>query len=46
MDWIRRVNPNGSSLERWMVENKYDGTEKNPVLKIVEDGKSQRKRMA
>jgi len=47
MDWIRRVNPNGFSLERWMVENNYDGTLfKNPVLKIVEDGKSQRKRMA
>ena len=46
MDWIRRVNPNGFSLERWMIENNYDGTLfKNPVLKIVEDGKSQRKRM-
>ena len=46
MGWIRRVNPNGFSLERWMIENNYDGTLfKNPVLKIVEDEKSQRKRM-
>jgi len=47
MEWIRKVNPNGYTLERWMVENKYDGTlYKDPVLKIVADGKSQRKRMA
>lgn len=45
MDWIRKVNPNGFSLESWMTKNKYDGIlYKHPVLKIVEDGKSQRKR--
>jgi hypothetical protein len=47
MDWIRRINPNGFTLEKWMVEKKYDGIlGKNPVLKIVEDGFSQRKRMS
>ena len=47
MDWIRSVNPNGFTLERWMIENEYDGTLfKKPVLKIVEDGKSQRTRIA
>ncbi|KAF8261252.1 NAD-P-binding protein [Lactarius quietus] len=45
MDWIRKINPNGYTLERWMIENNYDGTlYKNPVLKIVADGKSLRKR--
>jgi uncharacterized protein YbjT (DUF2867 family) len=47
MDWIRKVNPNGFTVERWMIENKYDGIlHKTPVLKIVEDGKSLRKRRA
>ncbi|KAI9464953.1 NAD-P-binding protein [Lactarius psammicola] len=47
MDWIRKINPNGYTLERWMVENKYDGTlYKDPVMKIVSDGKSLRKRRA
>ncbi|KAI0252116.1 NAD-P-binding protein [Lactifluus subvellereus] len=47
MDWIRKINPNGFTLERWMIENKYDGIlYKNPVLKIVGDGKSLRKRRA
>jgi hypothetical protein len=46
MDWIRSMNPNGFTLERWMIENDYDGIlNKNPVLKIVEDGKSQPKRI-
>ena len=46
MDWIRKVNPNGMTVEKWMVENDYDGILfKNTVLKIVEDGKSQRKRV-
>jgi len=45
MDWIRKTNPKGYTLERWMIENKYDGTlYKDPVLKIVADGKSLRKR--
>ncbi|KAH9975625.1 NAD(P)-binding protein [Russula compacta] len=45
MDWMRKVNPSGFTLESWMIKNKYDGIlYKNPVLKIVEDGKSQRKR--
>ncbi len=47
MDWIRKINPNGYTLEGWMRENKYDGTlYKDPVLKIVADGKSLRKRRA
>ena len=45
MDWIRKINPKGYTLERWMIENKYDGTlYKDPVMKIVSDGKSLRKR--
>jgi hypothetical protein len=47
MDWIRRVNPNGFSLEKRMIENEYDGTlSKNPILKLLEDGKSQTARAA
>ncbi|KAH9080322.1 NAD-P-binding protein [Lactarius deliciosus] len=47
MDWVRKINPNGYTLERWMIENKYDGTlHKDPVLKIVADGKSVRTRKA
>jgi hypothetical protein len=46
MDWIRKLNPNGLTLERWMIENKYDGiVDKDPVLKNVEDGKSLRQRI-
>ncbi|KAI9443394.1 NAD-P-binding protein [Lactarius indigo] len=46
MDWVRKINPNGYTLERWMIENKYDGTlRKDPVLKIVADGKSLQKRI-
>ncbi|KAH8979250.1 NAD-P-binding protein [Lactarius akahatsu] len=47
IDWVRKINPNGYTLEKWMIENKYDGTLfKDPVLKIVADGKSLRKRRA
>ncbi|KAH9080328.1 NAD-P-binding protein [Lactarius deliciosus] len=47
IDWIRKINPSGYTLEKWMIENKYDGTLfKDPVLKIVADGKSLRKRRA
>ncbi|KAH9033329.1 NAD-P-binding protein [Lactarius hengduanensis] len=47
IDWIRKINPNGYTLEKWMIENNYDGTlYKDPVLKIVADGKSLRKRRA
>ncbi|KAI0289392.1 NAD-P-binding protein [Russula brevipes] len=47
MDWVRKANPNGFTLERWMIENEYDGIlHKTPVLKIVGDGKSLRKRRA
>ncbi|KAH9038371.1 NAD-P-binding protein [Lactarius pseudohatsudake] len=46
MDWIRKINPNGYTVETWMIENKYDGTlHKDPVLKILADGKSVRKRI-
>ncbi|KAI0276461.1 NAD-P-binding protein [Russula aff. rugulosa BPL654] len=45
MDRIRKINPNGYTLEKWMIENKYDGVlGKTGVLKIVEDGVSQRNR--
>lgn len=42
-DWIRRVNPNGHTLEKWMREQGY-GTnvlrERESVLKLHEDGNS------
>jgi len=45
MNWIRKINPKGYTLEKWMVEHKYDGVlGKTGVLKIVEDGVSQRNR--
>lgn len=25
MDWMRRLNPNGHTLESWMRETKYTG---------------------
>ncbi|KAI0304252.1 NAD-P-binding protein [Multifurca ochricompacta] len=45
MEWLRKTNPNGFTVEKWIRENNYDGIlYRNPVLKIVEDGKSLRKR--
>ncbi|KAI0260671.1 nmrA-family protein [Gloeopeniophorella convolvens] len=39
MDWIRRVNPNGYTLERWMEENLIgDSVGAAPYLKAAEDG--------
>ncbi|KAI0059552.1 NAD-P-binding protein [Artomyces pyxidatus] len=37
MEWVRKVNPNGYTLEKWMRETEYDGNLRQPVLKIVED---------
>lgn len=40
-DWIRKVNPNGHTLERWMREESYGDTffrEGKSVLKLSEDG--------
>ena len=43
MEWIRKINPEGYTLERWIIENKYNGTlYQDPVLKIVADVKSLR----
>ncbi|KAI0260672.1 nmrA-family protein [Gloeopeniophorella convolvens] len=47
MEWIRKINPNGYTAEKWMVEKKYDGVlYKDPVLKIIEDAKLIRTRKA
>lgn len=39
MGWIRRINPQSYTLEKWMRENKYTGQLQMDVLKNVEDGK-------
>src|SRR5258708_5680874 len=45
MDWIRKINPKGYTLEKWMIENKYDGVlAKSAVLKMVADWGSWRNR--
>ncbi|KAJ3555105.1 hypothetical protein NM688_g2758 [Phlebia brevispora] len=38
MDWLRKVNPNTSNLEKWMRETKYTGEFKPGLLKLAEDG--------
>ncbi|THH09181.1 hypothetical protein EW146_g8755 [Bondarzewia mesenterica] len=38
MEWVRKINPGGYTLETWMKENKYTGDWK-PLLKNMEDGK-------
>lgn len=40
MDWIRSIHPQAMTLERWMREQKYDGTLRRDVLKNAEDSKS------
>ena len=40
MEWIRKVNPDAMTLERWMRENKYDGKLRSDVLKNGEDAKA------
>lgn len=43
MDWVRRVNPKGHTLESWMREKQYAGTPafgKSSLLKNSEDEKS------
>ncbi|KAI0260670.1 NAD(P)-binding protein [Gloeopeniophorella convolvens] len=43
MAWIRETNPNRYTLEKWMVENRYDGSRGSvPILKSVEDGRGLR----
>ena len=40
LDWIRRTNPKGHTLESYMRETKYTGQLQNGLLKNSEDGKS------
>ena len=40
MEWVRKVNPNGDNVEKWMRDNKYDGKIDAGLLKNGEDGKS------
>ncbi|OBZ67001.1 Glutathione S-transferase 3 [Grifola frondosa] len=42
MEWIRKVNPYGHTLERWMRETGYKGEMRFDLLKNAEDGKSVR----
>lgn len=43
LDWIRRINPNGHTLESWMREHKYGERlwERGTVLKNVEERMAQ-----
>ncbi|KAI0059555.1 NAD-P-binding protein [Artomyces pyxidatus] len=36
MEWVRKVNPNGYTLEKWMRETGYDGNLGKAVLKLEE----------
>ncbi|EKM60592.1 uncharacterized protein PHACADRAFT_203765 [Phanerochaete carnosa HHB-10118-sp] len=38
MTWIRKVNPDGQNLEKWMRETKYKGELELSLLKSWEDG--------
>ena len=40
VELIRKINPNTFTLEKWMVENKYDGNWAEPLLKNVQDRQS------
>lgn len=40
IDWIRRVNPKGFTLESWMRTVRYDGKLRRNVLKNSEDRKT------
>ena len=40
MDWIRSIHPQVTTLERWMREQRYDGTLHRDLLKNAEDAKS------
>lgn len=40
MEWIRKNNPKGHTLESWMRESNYKGQLKSDLLKNAEDGKS------
>lgn len=42
MNWIRKVNPRGYTLEKWMRENNYTGNLRIDLLKNGEDGKGVR----
>ncbi|KAI0059561.1 NAD-P-binding protein [Artomyces pyxidatus] len=37
MEWVRKVNPNGYTLEKWMRETGYDGSLLENILKIGEE---------
>ena len=41
-EWLRRVNPNGHTLESWMRETGYTGDLRLDLLKNMQDGKSPR----
>ncbi|KAI0317730.1 NAD-P-binding protein [Amylostereum chailletii] len=36
MEWVRKVHPEGHTLESWMRENNYDGSWENDILKTAE----------
>ncbi|GJE91038.1 NmrA/HSCARG family protein [Phanerochaete sordida] len=39
MDWVRKINPDGMTLEKWMKKNNYTGQLDPRLLKGGEDGK-------
>ncbi|RPD58577.1 NAD-P-binding protein [Lentinus tigrinus ALCF2SS1-7] len=41
-EWLRKVNPDGYTLESWMRAKDYRGSKPEPVLKNVEDDKGVR----
>ncbi|RDX48932.1 NAD(P)-binding protein [Lentinus brumalis] len=41
-EWLRKVNPNGYTLESWMRAKNYRGVKPEPLLKNAEDDKSVR----
>lgn len=40
MEWIRKIHPNVTTLERWMREKKYDGKLQVGLLKNTEEARS------
>ncbi|KAJ6505964.1 NAD-P-binding protein [Mycena vulgaris] len=40
MEWIKKINPNGYTVESWMRENNYSGEMELDLLKNFEDGKA------
>ncbi|KAI0317846.1 NAD-P-binding protein [Amylostereum chailletii] len=37
MEWMRKINPNGDTLESWMRENNYDGVWNGDLLKTAKE---------